>query len=177
MQFLAIFFLSIRAAIVYGIAHDQVTARLCVEYFTVAHPPVFATHDPTLLALGWGTIATWWVGAILGLPLALAAQLGPWPRRSAASLLRPILVLLAVMACSALLAGTIGYLAAVHGRLSLREPFASRIPPLRHARFLADAFAHLASYNVGFLGGILLVLWVLVSRRRMARHPSSPTGS
>ena len=28
------------AAIVYGIVHDQVTAHLCVEYFTIAHPPV-----------------------------------------------------------------------------------------------------------------------------------------
>jgi hypothetical protein len=46
------------AAIVYGIGHDQVTAHLCVEYFTIGHPPIFPTASPFLLALGWGVIAT-----------------------------------------------------------------------------------------------------------------------
>ena len=47
--------LCIAAAVVYGILHDQVTARVCVEYFTIGHPPVFNTDSPTLLALGWGS--------------------------------------------------------------------------------------------------------------------------
>jgi hypothetical protein len=33
--------------VVYGIVHDQVTARVCVEYFTVGHPPVFQTNSDT----------------------------------------------------------------------------------------------------------------------------------
>jgi len=73
MESLKIVFASIAAAILYGIVHDQFTARICVEYFTVFHPPVFATRSPTLLGIGWGIIATWWVGALLGLVLALVA--------------------------------------------------------------------------------------------------------
>ena len=68
------------ASIFYGVIHDQFTARICLEYFTVFHPPIFNTQSPTLLALGWGIIATWWVGAILGFLLAIASQT---PRRRA----------------------------------------------------------------------------------------------
>lgn len=90
MDALKIIGLSIVAAILYGVVHDQVTAHVCVEYFTIGHPPVFATESPTLLGIDWGIIATWWVGALLGGPLALAAIRGPRPRRSAGSLVRPI---------------------------------------------------------------------------------------
>ncbi|MFN3944768.1 MAG: hypothetical protein ACK4K7_07550 [Allosphingosinicella sp.] len=32
------------AAMAYGILHDQVTAHICVEYFTIAQPPIFPTE-------------------------------------------------------------------------------------------------------------------------------------
>jgi hypothetical protein len=51
-----------------------VTARVCVEYFTVGHAPIFHTESPTLLAFWFGTMATWWVGLILGVLAALAAR-------------------------------------------------------------------------------------------------------
>ena len=60
LESLKIVGLCIAAAIVYGILHDQITARICVEYFSVAHPPVWGgIDDPTLLAFTWGVIATW----------------------------------------------------------------------------------------------------------------------
>jgi hypothetical protein len=71
-----------RTAPQWVILHDQITARVCVEYFTVFHPPVFNTQSPTLLACGWGVIATWWVGLFLGLFLAVAARIGPRPKLS-----------------------------------------------------------------------------------------------
>ena len=58
MQFTKIVGMSIIAAVLYGIAHDQITARICVEYFTIGHPPIFGTDDATLLGLGWGIFAT-----------------------------------------------------------------------------------------------------------------------
>ncbi len=58
MEELKIIILCLGAAVGYGIAHDQVTARVCVEYFTVGHPPVFQTDSPMLLGLGWGVLAT-----------------------------------------------------------------------------------------------------------------------
>jgi hypothetical protein len=59
VEALKIILLCVLSAITYGILHDQVTARICVEYFTIGHPPMFATDSPTFLALGWGILATW----------------------------------------------------------------------------------------------------------------------
>jgi hypothetical protein len=39
-EHLKIILACVAAAIIYGILHDQITARVCVEYFTVFHPPV-----------------------------------------------------------------------------------------------------------------------------------------
>lgn len=105
MQFLSIILLSIFASVIYGIIHDQITARICVEYFTIGHPPVFDTTDPTLLALGWGIIATWWVGLILGVPLAIAARAGSWPRLLPSQLVRPLGMMLAIVGILAAVAG------------------------------------------------------------------------
>ena len=64
MHAVAIVVLCIGSAVIYGILHDQITARICVEYFTIGHPPIFPTESPTLLGIGWGILATWWVGLL-----------------------------------------------------------------------------------------------------------------
>ena len=155
------------AACVYGVLHDQVTARVCVEYFTVGHPPVFPTEDPTLLGLGWGLLATWWAGLLLGVPLALVARAGGRPRRSARSLLRPALALLGVMAASAVVAGLVGWLLARAGVVFLVGELHDDLPADRHAPFLADLWAHSASYLVGLVGGMVVLIHVWRSRARM----------
>ncbi len=160
MQVIAIIALCIASAVVYGIVHDQVTARVCVEYFTVGHPPVFHTDSPTLLGIGWGIIATWWVGLLLGIPLAIAARAGRRPERDVRSLVRPIVMLLAVMGVCALLGGIAGFILGRIGAIHLIEDLAVRIPSDRHARFLADGGAHLASYFVGFVGGLVVIVRV-----------------
>lgn len=171
MQFLLIILLCIASAICYGILHDQITARVCVEYFTIGHPPVFKTDSPTLLAFGWGVIATWWVGLILGIPLAIAARAGNRPRRNAGSLIRPIAILLGVMAICAVLAGMMGFILARHRVVFLIEPLASAVPREKHVAFLADLWAHLASYIVGFVGGVVLIANTWRSRRISAARP------
>ncbi len=172
MDALKIIGLSVVAAILYGVAHDQVTARVCVEYFTIGHPQLFATESPTLLGIGWGIIATWWVGALLGAPLAFAAIRGPRPRRSAGSLVRPIGVLLAFMGAAALVAGLIGFALASAGWVFLLEPLASRVPADRHVAFIADLWAHSASYLAGLVGGIILINRVWRSRKAPPYDPA-----
>ncbi len=168
IESLKITILCIVAAIIYGILHDQVTARVCVEYFTIGHPPIFHTDDPILLAFGWGVIATWWMGAILAVPAVLASRLGSWPKFDAAHLVRPIGCLLIGMACSSFVAGVSGYFVAKAGAVQLVGSLAYRVPAAKHVAFLADLWAHLAAYGVGFFGGIGVSIWVLVRRRRMA---------
>jgi len=164
MQFLKIVMLCVFAATFYGIVHDQITAHLCVEYFSVFHPPVFATNSPTLLGLGWGIIATWWVGAFLGVLLAIAARVGSRPKLAPSDLVRPIAILLLVMAAGAVLSGFAGYAMAKHGMIFPPNWVAARLDPSAHARFMADWWAHSASYAVGLIGG--LIVCVLQYRKR-----------
>ena len=164
MNYLATIVLCILAAIGYGVVHDQITARICVEYFTIGHPPVFHTSDPTLLGLGWGIIATWRVGLFQGIPLAVCAHAGKRLQRSTRSLIRPIACLLGIMACCASIAGVMGFLAAKTHQVFLLEPLASDVPQDRHVAFLTDLWIHNASYLGGFIGGI--VLCAMVSRSR-----------
>ncbi|MCA8984237.1 MAG: hypothetical protein KDA76_10780 [Planctomycetaceae bacterium] len=165
MHWLAIVVLSIGACIIYGIIHDQFTARICVEYFTIGHPRIIPTEDPTILGLVWGIVATWWVGAILGVPLATISRIGSRPKKTAVSLIRPIAILFACSAMLAVLSGFIGYVAAVMGLVWLVGPIAENVPEEKHIPFLVDLWAHNASYLAGFVGGIILMTWVWRSRR------------
>jgi hypothetical protein len=159
MEFAKIVFFCILASIVYGIAHDQVTARVCVEYFTVFHPPVFMTTSPTLLGLGWGIVATWWAGAIIGLLLAIAAREGSRPKLTARQIAPLVARLLATMAVFAFIFGTIGYF-----KGSVPSDVLVLLPKEMHRRFVADWWAHGASYATGFIGGLTLCVIVWLKR-------------
>jgi hypothetical protein len=165
MESLKIVFACIAAAILYGIVHDQFTARICVEYFTIFHPPVFATRSPALLGVGWGIIATWWVGALLGLLLALAARAGSRPKLAAAALIRRIGNLLLVMAVFAAISGLTGFFLR-RGLITPPELVMNSLPPSAGPRFMADWWAHGASYAVGSFGGIFLCAIQYQRRKR-----------
>lgn len=165
-QFAAIILLTTLAAVVYGIVHDQITVRICLEYFTIFHPPVVPTTNPTLLAFGWGVIATWWAGFLIGVPLAFCSRLGAPPRRDVTSLVRPVAKLMLVMAGGAILSGFIGWTLASNGVIQMTEYSASLLPESRQARFFADLWAHNASYAGGFIGGLVLCVRVRLAKNR-----------
>jgi hypothetical protein len=162
---------SILAAILYGVVHDQVTARICVEYFTVFHPPVFATQSPTLLGLGWGIIATWWMGALLGVLLALAARAGSRPKITLEHLIPSIAKVLAFMALCALVFGVLGY---VFG--TVPSGMAGLLPSDSYHRFAADWWAHNASYASGLLGGLALCIFVYTRRVKLQKDAAGIGG-
>jgi hypothetical protein len=159
MAWLRIVGLGLLAAISYGIVHDQITARICVEYFTIGHPTILPTDSPTLLGIEWGIVATWWVGLPLGVLLACAARLGRRPRLTAGQLLRPLGVLLGAMFACAAVAGVIGGILASRGSVWLVEPLASLVPKNRQVPFLIDLWTHDASYASGFVGALVLCIW------------------
>ena len=146
--------LCVAAAVSYGVLHDQVTARVCVEYFTVAHPLLVPTTDPTVLGLVWGVVATWWVGAGLGLMLAVAARLGGRTPRGWRDLLRPVAVLLLVCGVLAAAAEVCGY--AFGGGPGALFPPAREWSAEKQSRFLGVLIAHNVSYLAGGLGGLIL---------------------
>jgi hypothetical protein len=166
MRYLAIVAMAVFAGIVYGILHDQVTARVCVEYFTIGHPPLINSESPTLLALAWGVVATWWFALPLGVALASSARLGDRPRLTASQLIKPVLALLGTMGAIALLAGIAGYVLAANHSIAPNEWVVRNITSTKQPAFIADLWAHSASYLSGFLGAIVLCLYVWRSRSR-----------
>lgn len=152
------------AACLYGIVHDQITARICVEYFTIGHPPVFDTDDPTRLGFGWGILATWWVGVSVGVVLAAAARLGKRPRREPETLVRPVAILLGAMAICAVVFGGIGWLLARSGAVYLDYPLPG-LAPEREVPFLVDLWAHSASYISGASGSVIVAALVWRARQ------------
>jgi hypothetical protein len=158
LQILRIIALCIAAAILYGIAQDQVTARVCIEYFTIGHPRVIKSESPTLLALTWGVLATWWAGVIAGAVIAVACRAGRRSKIDAQQIAWPLVVLMGCITVMALAGGLAAYFAARAGRIGLTAPFASLVPPAKRVTFLADGAAHLAAYLAGFAGSIVLAM-------------------
>lgn len=155
---------SILLAILYGICHDLITANISVEYFTVGHPKIIESESPVKLALLWGVIATWWVGLILGILVSVAARFGKNSKLEFTEVIRPMIVLIGIMAGSALLAGLLGYILAKQGVFFLVDRLAEKIPSNKHHLFLSVGWTHGASYITGCLGG--LILTVKLCRRR-----------
>jgi hypothetical protein len=157
------------AAVLFGLVHDQITARVCVEYFAIAHETLVVSTSPTVLGLVWGVVGTWWAGATAGLAVSFAAREGPWPKLSWRHFVRPTLALAALMGGSALLAGIAGYVMTARGIIHIVTDYQDRIAPDRQARFMADVWAHLASYAAGLLGSAAIALRAQRTRRRLAR--------
>lgn len=169
-----IILLCVFAAITYGVLHDQITARLCIEYFTVAHPPLFSATSPTMVGLCWGVAATFGIGLILGTLLALVGHSGSEPPLRASELFKPIFRLLVTMAITASIAGVSGYLLARGGIVAMPDELAAVIPQARHFEFMAVWFAHGASYLVGLIGGSRLVFRIWRRRGRASVLPIYP---
>ncbi len=179
MNKLKIILFSTLAAMGYGVLHDQITARVCLEYFTVAHPPLFHTASPTRLAIYWGMAATAGIGLAWGTVLALVSQSRGMPPTPPGQLYRKILVLLAVMACAATGAGFAGLSLSRHAVISIPAALAAAIPESQHDRFMAVWFAHMASYLVGFTGAAMLIFRVWKARGQpmvLALYPRNRLG-
>ncbi len=163
------------AAMTYGVIHDQITVRICLEYFTVAHPPLFHTASPARLAVYWGAAATAGIGLVFGSVLALVSQSAGQPPYPLGRLCRQILALLTVMGIAAVGAGATGMFLARRSVITMPAALAGVIPASRHDGFLAVWFAHLVSYLVGFAGSGVLIYRVWKERGKpmvLALYPS-----
>ena len=158
MESLKIVALAMGAAIVYGVAHDQITIRVCPEYFTVAHPHLFNTASLTLIAFGWGVVATWWAGLAAGVAFAVAARAGSAERFTWRKLVRPVVALFIVMAACATAAGFLGHWMSATGEIPSLQAWARMLPVEKQPAFMADVFTHAFSYLVGAVGGVVIAL-------------------
>ncbi len=149
------------AAVVFGIAHDLVTANLSVEYFTVHHPTIIPSESPWVMALLWGFLATFWVGAIGGALVAGANLLGRAPSLPWSTIQRAMRVGLAVLWVAAMTA-----LASIYTFAGTLPQFERRPTFEQDRRLVAVAFTHVFSYAGAAILILALMLWVAVKRHR-----------
>jgi hypothetical protein len=164
LGFIRIVLLVIVAAVLYGLAHDQVTIRISPEYFTLGHPRIIDTDSITLIALAWGVVATWWMGLILGVPVALCCTVGTWPRLGARDVALPLAMVLAVMAVGAAISALAARQSAIG--FPVTEMRGVKLSPEQQRSFFVAFAAHNASYFIGATGGGALCVAAIVMRRR-----------
>jgi hypothetical protein len=141
----------------YGVVHDQITAYLCIEYFSVAHPPIFPVSSPALLALCWGVVSTSGVGLLFGMLLAKSACDGDAPQIAVSKLGKQIASLLGIMSACAAISGFGAYFMDARRLIPFSAAWVESIPADICERFLAVWATHMASYVVGFSGAGLIV--------------------
>jgi hypothetical protein len=154
------------AMVGYAMLQDQVSARLCPEYFTVFHPPIPDVTDPTLLGIGWGFLGAWWGGVLLGYVAGLVATVGSRPPLTPRDFVRPLLVLVAVMTVVVAMTGLIVWGHAEVFEIALNPGMAKMLPPERHRALFVVACYHFAAYTTAIVGGVGVCVWVGIARRR-----------
>jgi hypothetical protein len=157
---------AVLAAVLYGVVHDQFTARISIEYFTVGHPRLFQSDAPALHAAAWGVLATWWMGAVLGVALASCARAGRPPRLSLRRVLPLVAGVMAFAAAAATGAGLAAWILAARGAISLPPEWADLVSPAQREGFLVDTWIHTASYVGGAVGGVVACALALRMRRK-----------
>ena len=163
------------AAIFYGIIHDQITIRICPEYFTVFHPFLITTSSLTVLALAWAVVATWWMGMLIGIFVSVTARWGSWPKLSLSDIKTHLAVFILILGGLALMAGLTGYFGYRAQLFSAPDIPADALDQDRYPRFMAAWFMHLTSYFAGGLGACILSGTILMKRRALAPHAPART--
>lgn len=174
-EIIKIMTLAIGAGALYGILHDQVTARICLEYFSrgfhqtnvyywpstgilgAAKGILQTTKSPTVTACIWGPIATFEVGLYSGALLAAVSRFGERDKYTAKKLIKPMTTVMAVTGiCSALALS-------IPSNNNYIE-FTQGVSPENLNSFLRCASAHTTAYTVGAIATVSAALWVLYQR-------------
>lgn len=166
------------AASVFGALHNQLSYSVGPSYFEALKFPQFAIPadmSPRIGAAWVGVQASWWMGAVVGIPAFLFGMATVPSARSYLAAGIGAVGLVLVLTTFAALAGLVGGIVAeatgvLDGFLSLPEG------PVR-ADFLRAGFMHDASYIGGLLGA-LLAFWPMrrarvidLARAAQAREP------
>jgi hypothetical protein len=104
------------------------------------------------------------VGLSLGLLLAAACRLGSRPKLELADIRRRVIMLMIGSAVAALIAGIAGAVLVGGGVATVPGGWATAISPDKWVAFSAAAWAHMASYAAGALGGLIVIGLAIVQR-------------
>jgi hypothetical protein len=145
----------VAGAISFGLILDQITIRIAPEYFTVYHPRIISSDDLTMTALAWGVTATWWVGLILGVYLALVAISGELPISTKKEIQTTILVIFAGTVLAVIVMGIRGL---------IKQPTSTAFSVGDNHAITRAHILHLTSYLTPIPLTIGMSIW-MISRR------------
>ena len=166
-EFVGTVLITTMLAALYGIIHDQITVRISAPYFTVWHPPVFGTDDPVLVALGWGVLATWWMGAGLGGLFGLAAAWNPMkPSMCPWRVLRRTAWVFAASAAAAALAGLLAVAVRFEAPSFVMGSAIARLGASERLAFSVCLAIHNTSYNAAFIASLVAARRIWLERNR-----------
>lgn len=159
---------AVMASVIYGIAHDLVTAHICPEYFLPPyHPDLIGASTALPLALFWGVWATWWAGAIGGLFLAAVCRIGRWQPLEARRLVRPAAINLTLLWGLVMVLGlAIYYVGGIALKISEKATELDR-------RLVVVASMHMVSYSGSVIVVMILSVWALLKRRKLSAKAKS----
>ena len=181
------------ASVFYNVVHDQITAHVCLPYFTQGFHknllesfkgPILGRcrsvseqypNSPTIQGLIWQPTKSW-VGLPLGILIGAASRLGPWPKVGVNELIKPLAVTMGGVGLASLAGGIYGYIS----RRQWFEETKKRIKglgittfnqwPIRGVpisdglRWEAVLSAKMAAYAAGKIGALGLAAYVLYKR-------------
>jgi hypothetical protein len=142
----------------YAILQDQVSARLCPEYFTIFHQPIPGLTDPTLLGIAWGFLGSWWGGALMGYSAGLTATVGEKPPLPFRTIFRGMLLIMGAVAIMAIL---VGVSTARHVQLlgvTIDEQAMLGVPIDNQRNAFIVANYHMVAYATAIVGSVILCL-------------------
>jgi hypothetical protein len=180
---------SVGAAVLYGILNDQVTIRVCKEYFTHGfhklmlddYPDNFLkrhflqSNSATKLAIGWGIFGTYDLGKYLatGMLAATRIPLGSIPRLSIKDLILPTTIAFSGVGLACLAKGLYGYRKAA--KMTEEElnnaincPDLKNSSPATKRKFIANAYAHDAAFSAGACAGAAMIIYAIAKRISMS---------
>ena len=169
MPFLRIVVLAVSLSLAAAVLRDQVLVRISTGYFTFHPVALFGSDSLSVIALGRTLLASGWLALVYGLGMACAARLGTRPKRSPRDLRKPVLMLIALVAAFAALAGIFGYMLASLGTVILNPNVKESMSAEKWPGFQACWFVHTMGNYVGCIGGGMQIAYVWVSRKQSNR--------
>lgn len=163
-QTVLIILLCVASSILFGVLHNQVSARVSSEYFTIGHRALIHSTSPTLMGIAWGINSTWWVGLILGVLLALTGRAGGRPRRTAGSFVKPLFFLFVFCGFAAVAMGTVAFRLSASGSLPFLKGMSFAVPAGKQAGYMAALWMHSTSYTAAAMGGLVIATRVVFER-------------